>query len=199
MQSRHDVVNHPSTAEIIRIKARQLCQHPGFPSSDIDEFEQEMRIHLWTKSHLYDPERGCVEAFVNTVLQCWIGMELRHRYRLKRWNGSPTISIERTKIECGGDETTLSAILSEDDGRRHTFRHRPSPFELLIQQKWVREGLSRLTAEEREILLHVAQHGVASAAREWSERLGFPFSRRQVGNEMLRIRRKFEDPRLSGQ
>lgn len=199
MAIRHDVVNHPSTADLIKTKARQLYRRTDFSTSDVDECEQEMHIYVWRKSHLYDPDRGSIEAFVTTALKSWVGMELRRRHRHKRWNGRPTVSIERTKIECGGDEISLSAILSECDGRRHTFCHGLTSLELLLQQEWVREGLSRLTAEEREILLHVAQHGVASAAREWSERLGFPFSRRQVGNEMLRIRGKSEDPRLSGQ
>lgn len=199
METRHDVVDHPSTAELIKTKARQLCRRTDFSTSDVDECEQEMRIYVWRKSHLYDPARGSVEAFVTTALQSWIGMELRCRHRLKRWNGSPTISIEGTKIECGGDATTLGAVLGEADGRRHTFRHRLTPLELLILQECIRQGLSRLLPEERDLLHHVAEHGVASAAREWTKRLGFPFSRRQVGNEMKRIRRKFDDPRLSGQ
>ncbi len=199
MATRHDVVDHPSTAELIKTKARQLCRRTDFSTSDVDECEQEMRIYVWRKSHLYDPARGSVEAFINTALKSWIGMELRRRRRHKRWNGRPTISIERTKIECGRDEISLSAILSECDGRRHTFCHGLTPLELLILQECIRQGLSRLSPEERDLLHHVAEHGVASAAREWSERLGFPFSRRQVGNELLRIRGKFEDPRLSGQ
>lgn len=199
MESRHDVVDHPSIAELIKTKARQLCRRSDFLKSDLDECEQEMRIYVWRKSHLYDPARGSIEAFVTTALQSWIGMELRCRHRLKRWNGRPTISIESTTFGCNCDVTSLGAVLGEADGRRHTCRHGLTPLESLIQQEWVREGLSRLTAEELEFLLHVAQHGVASAAREWSKRLGFPFSRRQVGNEMLRIRGKFQDPRLSGQ
>lgn len=199
MAIRHDVVNHPFTAKLIKIKARQLCRRPGFASSDIDECEQEMRLYLWRKSHLYDPSRGRIEAFVTTALRSWIGMELRRRHRLKRWSGSPTFSIERTTIECGGDETSLSAILSEDDGQRHTFRHSPNPLELLILNECARDGRKRLTPEEQNLVDHVTEHGVASASRAWTERLGRPFSRRQVGNEMLRIRRKFDDPRLSGQ
>ena len=199
MATRHDVVDHPFTARLIKIKARNLCRRSDSSPSDVEEYEQEMRIYVWRKSHLFDPARGRIEAFVTMALTSWVGMELRRRRRRKRWNGRPTISIERTKIECGGDAITLGAVLSEADGRRHTFRHHFTPLELLILQERVRHGLSRLTAEERDLLHHVAEHGVASAAREWTERLGRPFSRRQVGKEMLRIRRKFDDPRLSGQ
>ncbi|MCL4199574.1 MAG: hypothetical protein KJZ69_18925 [Phycisphaerales bacterium] len=199
METRHDVVNHPCTADLIKTKARQLCRRSDFPSSDLDECEQEMRIYVWRKSHLYDPARGCVEAFVNTALRSWIGMELRRRHRHKRWNGRPTISIERTKIECDGDAASLGSMLGEADGPRHTLRSRPAPLDLLILQERVRHGLAQLTPEERDLLHHVAEYGVVSAAREWSERLGRPFSRRQISNEMARIRLRFGDPRLSGQ
>lgn len=199
MATRHDVVDHPFTAELIKTKARQLCRRSDFSRSDFDECEQEMRIYLWRKSHLYDPTRGSVEAFVNTAIQSWVGMELRRRHRHKRWSGSPTISIERTTIKCIGDATTLSALLGDTDGRRHTFCHHPTSLELLTLREFVRHGLSRLTPEQRDLLHHVAEHGVASASRAWGERLGHPFSRRQVGNEMKRIRQRFEDPRLSGQ
>jgi len=199
VESRHDVVDHPFTAELIKIKARQLCRRSDFSRSDFDECEQEMRIYLWRKSHLFDPARGSVEAFVNTAIKSWVGMELRRRHRHKRWSGSPTISIERTTIECNGDATPLGAVLGEVDSRRHTFCHHPTPLELLMLQERVRHGVAQLTPEERDLLHHVAEYGVARTSREWTRRLGRPFSRRQVGNEMLRIRRKFEDPRLSGQ
>lgn len=199
MATRHDVVNHPSTAELIKSKARQLCRRTDFSTSDLDECEQEMHIYVWRKSHLYDPARGRVEAFVTIALKSWVGMELRRRHRHKRWNGRPTLSIERTKIECEGVSTPLLEVLDASDGPRHTFRVLPTPLDLLVLQECVRHGLARLTPEQRDLLHHVAEHGVASAAREWSERLGRPFSRRQISNEMARIRLRFGDPRLSGQ
>lgn len=196
MQSRHDVVNHPSTAELIKAKARQLCRRTDFANSDLDECEQEMRIYVWEKSHLFDPTRGSVEAFVTTALKSWIGMELRRRHRLKRWNGRPTLSIERSRVECDGTPTPLLEVLVVSDGPRHTLRSRPTPLDLLILQERVRHGLAQLTPEERDLLHHVAEHGVARTSREWTARLGRPFSRRQVSNEMAQIRRRFEDPRL---
>lgn len=199
MESRHDVVDHPSTAELIKTKARQLCRRTDFSKSDLDECEQEMRIYVWEKSHLYDPVRGNIEAFVTIALRSWIGMELRRRHRHKRWNGRPDLSIDRSMIECDGVPTPLLEVLVVSDGRRHTFRSRPAPLDLLILEERVRHGLAQLTPEERDLLHHVAEHGVARTSREWTRRLCRPFSRRQVGNEMLRIRRKFEDPRLSGQ
>jgi len=192
-----DVVTYPFTSELIRIKAHQLSRLPGFSKSDIDEYQQEMRIYLWRKSHLYDPARGRVEAFVTTALKSWIGMELRRRHRLKRWNGRPTLSIERSSVEYDGVPTPLLEVLVVSDGPRHTFRSRPTPLDLLILQERVRHGLAQLTPEERDLLHHVAEHGVARTSREWTARLGRPFSRRQVSNEVARIRRRFEDPRLS--
>lgn len=124
-------------------------------------------------------------------------MELRRRQRRKRWNGFTTLSIETTTIECDGDATPLADLLGESDARRHTFRTRPTPFDLLMLQERVRHGLSQLTAEERELLHHVAEHGVASAARTWSQRLDRNVSRRQIDNALRRMRRHFEDPGLS--
>lgn len=166
--------------------------------SDLDDCEQEMRIYVWRKSHLYDPARGSVEAFVSTALKSWVGMELRRRHRLKRWNGRSTLSIERSRVECEGAPTPLLEVLIVSDGPRHTFRVRPAPLDLLILKEYARIGREHLRTEQRDLLDHVAEHGVASAAREWTQRLGRPFSRRQVSNEVARIRRRFEDPQLSG-
>ncbi len=191
------ILTDPFVSTLIRIKAHQLCRRPGFSRSEIDDLTQEMYLYLWRKAHLFDPLRGTIEAFVTDALKSWVGMELRRRHRHKRWNGFATVSIETTTIECDGDATPLADLLGESDARRRTFRNRPTPLDLLMLEERVRHGLSQLTAEERELLHHVAEHGVASAARTWSQRLDRNVSRRQIDNALRRMRRHFEDPGLS--
>lgn len=198
MASRQDVVNHPFTSQLIKIKASSLCRRSDSSRSDLEDYQQDMRLYLWRKAHLFDPLRGTIEAFVTDALKSWIGMELRRRRRHKRFNGFTTLSIETTTFECDRDATPLADLLGQSDAQRHTFRSRPTPLDLLMLQERVRHGLSQLTDDERALLYHVAEHGVAGAARTWSQRLDRNVSRRQIDNALRHMRRHFEDPGLSG-
>jgi len=190
MAERHDVVSNPYTATLIRIKARQLCRRTDFSKSDFDDLRQEMLIYLLEKAHLFDPIRGNIEAFVTTVIKSWVGMELRRRDRLKRRAGHHASSLERTPIESDGDATTLGAVLRDSDLHRRTHANRADPIEQIDLGEAVARAVGNLTPNERSLLAHVAEHGVASTARERR------VSRRQINNAIARMRARFEDAGL---
>lgn len=186
MAESHDIVSDPFTDTLISIKARQLCRRSDFSRSDYDDIRQSMRLYLLEKAHLFDPARGNLEAFVTKAINTWVGMELRHRERDKRRESFKAVSLERTPVECDGDITTLGAVLLEEDGRRRTQTYLLPSVEQLELREAVEHAMQNVQPEDRAVLIHAAEHGVASAARAFSR------SRRQVLNAMARARVHFE-------
>ncbi len=186
MASSHDVVSNPFTVTFIRIKARQLCRRSGFSPSDYDDLRQDMRLYLIEKAHRFDSERGNIEAFVTNALNTWVAMQLRYRKREKRRESYKAVSLERTPVECDGDVTSLGNVLLEEDGGRRTQSCPISPTESFELREAIEHAMKALAPNDRALLAHVSEHGVASAAR------AFGISRRQVDNAMARIRDRFE-------
>lgn len=190
MSIHHDIVTHPFTINLIRIKAAQLCRRSDFTRSDGDEMRQEMQLYIWTKTHLFNPTRGNIEGFVTNAINSWVGMELRRRHRLKRHAELHALSLERTTIEQDGDAIMLGEVLQEADLHRRTRARTPDPIGQLELAEAVAHATSTLTPHVREILNHVAEHGVASTARKHD------VSRRQINNALTRMRARFEDAGL---
>jgi DNA-directed RNA polymerase specialized sigma24 family protein len=184
------IVSAPFTNTLIRIKARLLCRRTDFTRSDYDDIRQGMRRYLLEKIHLFDPARGNLQAFVTNANKTWTAMELRHRKRVKRSESFKAVSLERTKVECDGDITTLGAVLLEEDGRRLTQAYPLSDIEQFELREAVEHAMKNLQPEDRAILNHAAEHGVARTAKT------FNVSRRQVANLMVRARICFENAGL---
>jgi len=186
MADSHDVVSDPFTVTLIRIKARQLCRRSDFSRSDYDDLRQDMRLYLLEKAHLFDPARGNIEAFVTKALRTWVAMRLRYRNREKRRESYKAISLERTRVECDGDITALGVILVQDDGRRLSQTYTMPAAEQFELREAIENAMGNLEPDDRAMLTHVAEHGVANAAKT------FGVSRRQVDNAMARARAQFE-------
>lgn len=190
MAHRHAVVFDPFTSALIRIKARQLCRRSDFSRSDGEDLRQEMLTHLWNKSHLFDPSRGNIEAFVTVVINSWIAMELRSRGRLKRRLDCSVMSLDTTLIEQDGDAISLASVISSADLRRRTLASPLDPIEQIDLKDAIDHALSQLTSEERDLLFYVARNSVTGAARQQG------VSRRQIDNSLKRMRSRFEDAGL---
>jgi len=178
------------TIDFIRIKARQLCRRSDVSRSDQDDMQQEMRLYLWKKAHLFDPGRGNIEAFVTTAINSWVGMHLRGLDRIKRRGEASAISLERTLIENDGDVTCLGSVITDADRGRRYEAASPDPVESHDLQEAVGHALAQLTGEDRSLLEYISEHGVSAAARTRK------VSRRQIYNALERMRSRFEDAGL---
>jgi len=190
MAERRDIVSDPFTITFIRIKARQLCRRSDFSRSDYDDLRQGMRLYLIEKVHLFDPVRGNLEAFVTRALRTWVAMHLRWRSRDKRRESYKAVSLEGTPVVCNGVMTTLGAVLLEEDGRRLTRTDPISAVEQFELREAIAHAMQHLKPQDHAILVHVAEHGVANAAK------AFSISRRQVDNALARVRVHFEESGL---
>ena len=179
------IVSDPFTITLVRIKARQLCRRSDFSRSDYDDLRQDMRLYLLEKAHLFDPERGTLEAFVTRILRTWVAMRLRYRSRQKRCESHKVVSLERTPVEYEGGITSLGAVLLEEDGRRLTQTCPISAIEHVELREDIDQVMRSLEHDDRALLTRMAEHGVTRTAKS----LGVSY--RQVDNAMKRIRTQF--------
>lgn len=197
MANRHDVVFHPFTKKHIRIKALQLCARSDFSKSDFPDLKQEMLLYLWSKAHLFDPSRGTIEAFVTSTIKSCVGMILRHRDREMRRGDIYAISLEGTLIEHDGVTDMLKSVLDDADFARRTQQDRRHPIDLYLLQKSVRQVFRSLTPDQQELVLHIAEHGLSSASRDWTRREQRKVTRHEIEKRVLQIRSRFKDADLS--
>lgn len=193
MTSRSDIVSNSFAASLIRRKARQLCQRPGFSRSDEDDLKQGMRLYLWSASRLFDSARGNVESFIVTALRSWMDMEVRRRRAEMRFTGVETISLDSMTVDCGDGECLpmIADIAADQADRRLGLDSRDLTSDLEF-----REALAlvhaRLTQAELRFMRDVVDRGIAGAARKRR------VSRRQVLGRLKSIRERFAEKRAAG-
>jgi len=185
------VVSDPFAVTFIRIKAKQLCRRTDVSRSDLEDLQQEMRQYLLEKAHLFDPERGNVEAFVTNAINTWVAIFLRRQDREKRRDARRAASLERTQVECNGDVRPLGETILEEEGRRRLQTDFRSDIELFELREDVQHVLAALSQDDRNLLAYVTEHGMTSAARARGT------SRRQIRKAMARIRAAFEKAGLA--
>ncbi len=186
MAESHEIVSDPFTVTLIKIKANQFCRRADFSRSDYDDLRQDMRVYLLEKAHLFDPDRGTLQAFVISALKTWAAMHVRYRKRVKRHEGLKAVSLEGTEVECDSEIMTLGDVLLEEDGQRLTRTYPMSPTEQFETREAIDHAMKSLTPEDRALLAEVAERGVTATAKARG------ISWRQVHNAMVRIRGHFE-------
>jgi RNA polymerase sigma-70 factor, ECF subfamily len=89
----------------IRVRARQLIRKPGFTSSDREDIEQELTLHLLQHIGKHDATRGCLHTFVSRIIKNKAASIIRQRHALRR---------DPDRNECSLDE--LSDLEELDAG-----------------------------------------------------------------------------------
>ena len=106
---------------LIRVKARQIVRRPGFSSSDTDDVEQDLFLHLLNQIQQFDPSRGSLNTFIARVVDSAVAMLVRERGRNKRAPATGVIqSLEVMVDQTDGPPAPLGATLSQDDAQLRT-------------------------------------------------------------------------------
>ena len=74
----------PADAEIIKHKARKLVGHYGYRTSDVEDIQQDLALHVFSRTYHHRPDLGSRETFVSTVVKNKILNLIEHRTALKR-------------------------------------------------------------------------------------------------------------------
>lgn len=136
-------------AEIIKRKAKRLAGHYGYRSSDVEDIEQDLAMHVFQQTHRHQPERGSREKFVSKVAKNKLlnlieqrtakKRDRRRDVRMDEVGEGALLDGENTpeQIDVGIDVRTVIALLPEDLRQVALLRQRHSEKEL--------EGLLKLT------------------------------------------------------
>ena len=90
----HDAIISDHTERLIACKAGQICRRQEFGAAERDDVQQDLWLHLMTKVHYFDPQRGSPHAFVERVVCSGVSVILRQRRRQRRLPWSQAISLE---------------------------------------------------------------------------------------------------------
>ncbi len=107
---------------LIRVKARQVVRRPGFSSSDADDVEQDLFLHLLNQIPQFDPSRGSLNTFIARVIESAVAMLIRERRRSKRTPAKGVVirSFEVMIDQLDGSPTPLGDTISQADADRRS-------------------------------------------------------------------------------
>jgi RNA polymerase sigma-70 factor (ECF subfamily) len=177
-------------SQLIRQKARQLVRHPGFTKSEREDIEQELRIELVQKYRCFDPDRARETTFIARVLENKVISLIRARAAEKRDFRRDARSLNETVSDAEGGQVEQAQTLDAPAARAHTGQSPRSAEEQAQLRFDMAEVLKTLPDELRQ-LAELLQDTTEYAA---SRVLGR--SRRQIANDVARLRELFEDAGL---
>ena len=177
-------------SQLIRQKAWQLVRHPGFSKSDRPDIEQELAIELVQKYDQFDPERARETTFIARVVEHKAVSLVRARQAEKRHFRRNGKSLNET-ISDGDDGTVERAQTVDAAGaKRHTGQAPRSDEEVARLKLDIDEVLETLPADLRKLAEMLTEMTEYAASRQLGK------SRRQVANDVARLRERFEDAGL---
>ncbi len=170
---------------IIRTKARQLIRTPWFATSEREDVQQELTLHVLRHIEKFDSKKGRLAAFIQQIVESHSAMLLRDRKRAKRAPGFYARSIETLREGVTDDPVSGSGAVSEADARRRLGLPDADSQESLELRAAIARVIAGLPSDLADVWDRLVRGNVASTARE----LGI--SRRQVRNALEEIRRRF--------
>lgn len=177
-------------SQLIRQKARLLVRHPGFNKSEQRDIEQELAMELILKYRCFDPDRARETTFIARVLESKAISLVRTRIAEKRDFRRDAHSLNETVRDADGGSVERAQTFDASASANHTGQARRSDEELSQLRQDVAEFVQSLPGDLRplaEMLMEQSEHAV-------SRTLGT--SRRQVANDVARLRELFEDAGL---
>jgi len=177
-------------SQFIRQKARQLVRHPGFSKSDRPDIEQELAIELVQKYDQFDPKRARETTFIARVLEHKTVSLIRTCQAEKRHFRRNGKSLNENVSDSEGGTVERAQTVDAASAKRHTGQAPRSDEEVARLKLDINEVLETLPADLRklgELLMQMSEYAVT---RELGK------SRRQVANDVARLRERFEDAGL---
>lgn len=177
-------------SQLIRQKARQLVRHPGFSKSDRPDIEQELAMELVRKYRCFDPERARETTFIARVIENKAVSLVRIRIAEKRDFRRSANSLNETVRDADGGSVERTQAFDASSATNHTGQFRRTDEDQSQLQLDIAEVFKLLPDDLRplaELLMEVSEY---AASRELGK------SRRQVANDMSRLRELFEDADL---
>ena len=99
-------INFSKYEDVIVAKALKV----QIPNMDWEDVAQELRIHLWLKSNVFNPKYASAATFVNNILNNKIRDLMKAAYRKKRFLDTSHLVFSEILREENGEYLLESAI-----------------------------------------------------------------------------------------
>ncbi|HKZ20276.1 MAG TPA: hypothetical protein VJQ57_09215 [Acidimicrobiia bacterium] len=98
----------------IRNRAVFICSAAGLPAHEAEDFQQELRLHLFRQRRLHDPARGKWTTFVRTVIQRKAAALLQKAkaQRRARWREVASLDEDFPETQNSSDSFDLQSYLA---------------------------------------------------------------------------------------
>lgn len=177
---------------LIRRKARQLSQKPGFSRSDQPDLEQELTLIVLRRLAHFDASRAHRNAFVTTVVERYTATILEHRSAEMRTHRRTSGSLNVPAVDADGRSVELLNIIPSSQQSRRTGQY-PRPHEDAFDLAHdMNETVRRLPPRLRDLCERLKHDSISDVSRE----LGL--SRTEIYRRISHIRQRFEEAGLRG-
>jgi RNA polymerase sigma factor (sigma-70 family) len=183
--SPREVVVSEYAQTLIRVKAWQLCRHPGFSPSDENDFKQELALLLLAKLAQFDPTRATLNTFIDRVVESGVRMLLRAARRLKRGGGRRVASLDVPLPVDDDEEQTLGDTVSYDTHSRRTGSRISDPRDQFVDRGAIEQALEWMSEDLRQL----ARRLMETTPTELAADLGI--SRQRMREPISTMRRHF--------
>ena len=183
----HDVPElGPYAVQLIRCKARQLVGQAGFTADDLEDIEQDLRLHLFEQLSKYDPARGAFSTFVDRVLDHKAADILDAQFAACRDCRIYVGSIDDTVRLREGGEVPIIDLDLEDAVHVQRGISDPSPHAEAELRIDLERAMAALTPEQRDLCRRL----LTSTIAEISAATGVP--RPTLYDRVRQIKAAFE-------
>ncbi len=190
-RNRYEGVFDDSTINLIHSKARELVSYAGFSSTDLEDIEQELALHVLDRLRLFNQEKSQLNTYLFNVLNQRLIMMLRANYSLKR-DIRKTVSLDDA---ISPDSINNDAILETTDNEDFLLLTGVIPLSMenhLILQIDIANFIDTLPENLQDTCRLLMERTVTDTARE----LGI--HRDTVYKRLKDIRNHFIDRMLGG-
>ena len=163
-KNRYDGVLSSYAINLIRSVAMNITRHKGFSSSDQDDLEQELVLHLLERLPKYDASKASLDTFINRVVYHIATSLVRARQTQKR-GVDVTVHLE-DPVGLPGEENQilLDVIDPEDLGLKNGTLSRSTEDQYLLQID-TEMLLNALPPDLRALCHMLAEDSVAEVAK----------------------------------
>ena len=173
-------------AKLIRFWVKRHMGH-SYTDEDRQDTEQELLIHLWSKSSSFTPGRGNVKAFERSLIKNKFASLIEHRRAKKRGGGERHLSLndevgreKKRPIERGD-------LLDQDSALRRLGRAQRHFIEEADLRMAIDEALDSLAPDTREFAEQLLELTLTELSRATGIARGTLFDR------ILKLRKPFSE------
>jgi RNA polymerase sigma factor (sigma-70 family) len=161
-------------ANLIRIKAKQLCRRRDFRGVDPADVQQDLWVSVARAADQFNPAKSSTVTFLHYVVRSGVAQLVRARHRQKRCNGVPTVSLhDLVNLQVPTSEPLAASVSAVDLARRTGSDSADEQ-----QRRDDSDALSRALDEMPQVLRDVCRRIMGGTVTSVARDLGV--SRRQV-------------------